>query len=149
MRVSTSMIYDLGTASMQKTQQELLRLQQQISTGRRMLTPSDDPVAAAAVLDVRQSQAVNDQFRINGGAAESQLGLEENALADITTLLQNVKTLAVFAGNPTLSNEDRDSLATEVEGNYLQMLAIANHDDGNGQFLFAGFQGATQPFAQT
>src|SRR5262245_6816238 len=115
MRISTNMIYELGTTSLQHRQQDLVRLQQQISSGRRMLTPSDDPVAASTVLDATQSKSVVDQYKTNGDTARNQLGLEENALSDITTLLQNVKTLAIYAGNATLSNADRASLATEVE----------------------------------
>ena len=149
MRISTDMIYDLGVASVQRNQQELLRLQQQIGTGRRIVQPADDPVAAAAGLDFRQSRSVTDQFKVNGDAAKSQLYLEETALADITTLLQNVKTLSVYAGNPTLSNADRESIAVELVNNYQHLFSIANNDDGNGQFMFSGFQGATRPFSET
>ena len=62
MRISTSMIYDLGVASLQHQQGEQVHLQQQISSGRRVLTPSDDPVAAASALDVAQAQSLNDQY---------------------------------------------------------------------------------------
>ncbi len=149
MRISTSMMYGLGTAGMQQTQQDLLRLQQQISSGRRVLTPSDDPVAATHALDLKQSQALNNQYYKNGDSAKSQLGLEEVALAHATTLLQDVKTLAVYAGNAALTQADRVTLAVELQGRYDELLAIANRDNGNGQYLFSGYQGATQPFAQT
>ena len=148
MRISTSLVYDLGVATLQQRQQAGVKLQQQIASNQRVVTPADDPIAAASALDVRQSQAVNDQYRSNAERAKSALGLEENALRDLTSLLQDVKTLAVYAGNPTLGNTERAGIATELAGRYQELLGIANRGDGNGQYLFSGYQGATQPFAE-
>ncbi len=149
MRISTSMIYDMGSAGMQQRQQGMMRLQQQLSSGQRMLAPSDDPVAAATALDVKQSLALTQQYHANGDNAKAQLSMEEGALADATTTLQDVLTLAVYAGNATLTNADRAMLATELESHYDAMLAIANRSNGNGQYLFSGYQGGTQPFAKS
>ena len=148
MRLSTSMIYDLGISSVQQRQQEMMRLQQQVASGSRMQTPSDDPVGATAALDVKQAQALNDQYQANGDGAKTLLSLEESALADTTALLQDVKTIAVYAGNPTLSNSDRTSLAVELESRYQELLGLANTRDANGQYLFSGYQGSTQPFSE-
>jgi len=148
MRISTSMLYDSGVAGIQQREQQQLKLQQQLSAGTRLISPSDDPVAAAAVLDVKQSLALNTQLHANGDSVKSQLGLEENALADVTTLLQDVKTLAINAGNPALSNAERASLAAELDGRYQELIGIANRDDGNGNFLFSGYQGTTKPFVE-
>jgi flagellar hook-associated protein 3 FlgL len=143
------MIYELGVSSLQQRQQDQVKLQQQVSTGLRVMTPSDDPIAASAALNVKQSQSVNQQYKINGDTAKTQLGLEEGALSDATSLLQDVRTLAVSAGNATLTNADRASLAAQIEGHYQELLGIANRSDSNGQFLFSGYQGATQPFSET
>jgi flagellar hook-associated protein 3 FlgL len=143
------MMYGLGIASVQQRQQDMLRLQQQLATGQRVLVPSDDPVASAAALDIKQSRALNNQYHVNGDTAISQLALEEGALANVTSVLQDVKTLAVYAGNAALNNSDRAALATELQSRYDELLAVANHGNGNGQYLFSGYQGATQPFAQT
>jgi len=149
MRISTSMIYDIGVASMQQSRGNQIKLQEQLSSGLRVLTPSDDPVAAAAALDIKQSQALNSQLNTNGDSAKSLLIMEESALADATALLQDVKTFAVYAGNPTLTNSDRASIATELNSRYRELLGIANRGDGNGQYLFSGYQGATKPFSET
>jgi flagellar hook-associated protein 3 FlgL len=149
MRISTNMIYEMGLASMQQVTGNQVRLQQQLGSGLRVIKPSDDPVASAAVLDVKQSQSLNAQLKTNGNTAKSELGLEESALADSSSLLQDVKTLAVYAGNPTLADSDRASIATELNTRYQELLGIANRGDGNGQFLFSGYQGATQPFSET
>lgn len=149
MRVSTGMIYDAGISGVQERQQDLFRLQQQLSTGQRVLVPADDPVAAAAALDLRQSRAMHDQYRANGDSATAQLLAEEAALGSVTTLLQDVKTIAVYAGNAALSASDRATLAVELRSHYQDLLAIANQDNGNGRYLFSGYQGATRPFAET
>ena len=148
MRISTNLIYDLGVATLQQRQQGEVKLQQQLASNQRVVTPADDPIAAASALDLKQTQALNDQYHSNADRAKSALGLEEGALTDMTNLLQDVKTLAVYAGNPVLSNADRASMATELEGRYQELLGIANRGDGNGQYLFSGYQGATQPFAE-
>ena len=89
-RISTSMIFDQGVFNMQNATSALLKTQNQISAGRKLLTPADDPVAAARSLEVSQSQAITDQYARNTDSATASLGLSDNALAGVTTLLQNV-----------------------------------------------------------
>lgn len=147
MRISTSQIYDAGALSIQRNQSDLFKLQNQISTGRRILTPADDPVAAAQALVVTQSQAVTEQHLSNQDTATSQLGMVDSQLSSLTDLLQSVRERAVQAGNTTLSNSDRESIAFELEARLDEMLGIANSDNGSGDYLFSGYQGATKPFA--
>jgi flagellar hook-associated protein 3 FlgL len=149
MRLSTNMMYELGMRGVQRPQIEQLELQQQISAGRRVVKPSDDPIAAAAIVGLNQAKSVNTQYGLNAQNAQSSLQLEVDALGDATKVLQDIKTLIVKAGNPGLQNTDRSSIATEVEGLYDQLLGIANRSDGNGQYLFSGYQSSTQPFAET
>ncbi len=149
MRISTSIIYDSGVGAMQQQTERLLQTQQQISSGRRILTPADDPVAAARVLEVSQSQSVNRQYGINSGTAGDSLGLEESVLARVTGLLQGVREISVNAGNPVLSQNDRASLATELRSSYQELLGLANSTDGGGQHLFSGYQGGIRPFSET
>jgi flagellar hook-associated protein 3 FlgL len=149
MRISTNMVYELGSTTLSRQQLEQVKLQQHISSGKRVLTPSDDPVAAASALETQQAKGLNDQYHTNAGVARDQLALEESALGDATSLLQDVKTLAVYAGNGSLTNADRLSIAAELEGHYAQLLGIANRTDGNGHYLFSGYQGATRPFSET
>lgn len=148
MRISTGMLYELGVASVQQRQENLLRLQQQLATGQRILVPSDDPGASAAVLDIRQSQALNSQYQANCDTAKAQLAMEEGVLGSVTSVLQDIKTLAVYGGNATLSNTDRSALAAELKSRYDELLALANHEDGNGHYLFSGYQEKTQPFVE-
>lgn len=148
MRISTNTIYDLGVGSIQQQTGDLLKLQQQIATSRRILTPSDDPVASARVLEVSQSKSMNEQYAVNADSAKTSLELEEAALSSLTSLIQDVKTVAVYAGNGGLTDSDRTALATELRGRYQELMGLANSTDGNGQYLFSGYKGAIQPFAE-
>jgi len=148
MRVATSTLYHQGLASMNGQQSALLHVQQQLGTGRRILTPSDDPVAATRALGVSQAGAVNTQYTTSRKQAMASLGLEDNTLATVTTTIQNIQTMLVNAGNGTLSDNDRASLATALQGQLDQLMGLANADDGNGNYLFAGLQSGTVPFTR-
>lgn len=148
MRISTSQIYEAGTVNIQRNQSALYKLQNQLSTGRRVLTPEDDPVAAAQALLVTQSRDVTAQHIENQGNADSQLGLVDSQLSSLGDLLQHVREKVIQAGNTgTLSNTDRQAIATELESRFGEMLGIANTQNGTGEFLFSGYQGGTRPFA--
>ncbi len=149
MRISSNTLYETGIAGILERQQTQLKLQQQVATGRRMLTPADDPIAAAAALEVAQAKGLNEQYQVNIGNARAALLQEEQALGDMTRLLEDIKVLAVNAGSAALRNEDRASLALELQGRYADLLGIANRTDGNGQYLFSGYRGGTQPFSET
>jgi flagellar hook-associated protein 3 FlgL len=141
-------MYELGMRGVQTPQAEGLELQQKIASGRRVLKPSDDPIAAAAAIGLQQSKAVNTQYGVNAQNASSSLNLELESLGDATGVLQDIKELVVKAGNPGLQNSDRQSIATEAQGLYDQLLGIANRTDGDGKYMFAGFHTDTQPFSE-
>ena len=104
MRISTSQIFDAGALGIQNGQSGLFKLQNQLSSGRKVLTPKDDPVAAAQALVVTQSRDVNSQFMVNQGQAKSQLGLVDSQLTAVVQSLHNVREKVVQAGNTTLTN---------------------------------------------
>lgn len=149
MRISTSALYDSGISAMQQQTERLMQVQQQIASGRRILTPADDPVVAARVLEVSQSQSLNQQYGANSATAGDSLALEESVLGSISSLLQDVRDVVIGAGNPTLNKSDRASLANELRGRYQQLLGLANSTDGGGQYLFSGYQGGIRPFTES
>lgn len=147
MRVSTGMIFDAGVLSMQKQTAALLHTQQQVASGRRVLAPSDDPLAAARALEVAQARAGNALLLDNQKAAGEALGLQENSLTAVGDLVHDVRTLAVQAGNAGLTASDRMSIGNELRQRFSQLLGLANATDGTGQYLFSGYMGGTTPFA--
>jgi flagellar hook-associated protein 3 FlgL len=149
MRISTQTIFDNGLAGMLTRQRDLVKTQEHISSGRRVLTPSDDPVAASQMLDVSEAKALNTQYRENATVVRNRVGIQEAALNAVVRVIQDVKTVAVQAGNGALSEGDLRSLAEEVRGRYEELIGHANSTDGNGEYLFAGFRTQTKPFAET
>ena len=147
MRVSTGMVFDANVGTMQRQTALLLHTQQQVATGRRILTPADDPVAAARALEVTQSRDINAQYSTNQDNARTCLGLVEGQLAAVGEMIQSVQERAVQAGNATLSASDRASIAMELRARFDELLGIANATDGTGQFLFSGYQGSNAPFS--
>ena len=149
MRVSTSMIYDQGTANLNRQTAAYLKVQNQLATGRRMVNPSDDPVAAARALEVTQRRDMNSQFLDNQNAARDALRTTEISLASLGDLLQDVRDNAMKAGNASLDDSQRRMIATDLRQQFGQLMSIANAKDANGEFLFAGFglaAGETQPY---
>lgn len=143
------MVFDVGVSSMNKQSASLLHLQQQIASGRRILRPSDDPVASARVLEVTQTRDVLAQFTTNQGYAASILEIAETQLSSLTELFGRIKELTIQAGGPGLTATDRKAIAVELRQRYDQLMGIANAADGEGQFLFSGYRGATRPFEDT
>lgn len=147
MRVSSSQIFDVGTIGVLRNQSALLSTQSHLSTGKRVNTPEDDPVAAAQALVVIQSDSVNNRRIENQGFAGDSLKLLETKLDGVTETIQGLLEETVRAGNTgTLSNQDRKAIATDMRQRLAQLLATANSQDGAGQYMFAGFKTNVQPF---
>jgi flagellar hook-associated protein 3 FlgL len=143
------MIFQRGLDSMQRQQSSLLDTQQHIAANKRVMKPSDDPVAASRAVDTAQARALNAQYGANQAAARDSLGLAESTLGDIGDLLQDARVLLVNAGNGALADKDRESLGGDLRAKLTQLIGLANSRDGAGGYLFAGFQENAQPFTPT
>ena len=149
MRLSTNTIFAANVSRLNEIQTGIVRTQQQISTGRRILTPADDPIGAAQVLDLTQGQSINAQFATNRRNTTTSLSAEEATLQGTTSLLQDVKALAISANNGVFSDTERQFLATDLKGRLAELQGQANSTDGTGNYLFAGFQVTAEPFTTT
>lgn len=149
MRISSSMIYAAGSTQINNLQSQLLQTQEQISSGKAILTPADNPVAAAQALIVTQTQANNTQFATNRQSANNSLSQEESTLQGVTSLIQSAQSAVVSAGNGSYTPAERQALATSLQGTFNQLLGLANAQDGNGNYLFSGYRTSTQPFSTT
>ena len=107
MRISSKAIYDTNVNMLNQQQSKLLHTQQQLASGRRVLTPADDPFASARALEISQSDSVNTQFVTNRNAAKHSTTMAETILQSVTSLLQDVRTSAVGDGSGVLTIPDR------------------------------------------
>lgn len=149
MRVSTNLIYNSGTLGILNNQAAQLKTYNQISTGRRVVTPEDDPVAASQVLVNIQSQSVNKTYIANQGAATDSLKMVETQLTSTSDILQEILDRTTQAGNTTLNDSDRASIAKDLQVRLDELVSIANSQDSNGHYLFSGYQGTVKPFSVT
>lgn len=146
MRISTSMIYDRGVGAIQNQWKNILQTQQQVATGRRVLTPADDPIASARSLEIGQTKAVNSQFSVNIGYADDAMKLLESRLQSAGDILHYVRERAVQAGNGAMASEDLRYMATDMKAQFEAMLALANSQDGTGDYIFGGYRAQQQPY---
>jgi flagellar hook-associated protein 3 FlgL len=146
MRISTIQAFNNGVQGLQRNYSDTIRTQEQISTGNRILTPADDPVASVRLLQLEQQQNVLSQYSDNLTAARSSLEQEESTLTTVENVLQQVRELAIRAGNGSLNQTDRQSIAAELSAREDELFSLMNSRNARGEYLFSGFQGKTQPF---
>jgi flagellar hook-associated protein 3 FlgL len=147
MRVSTAEISSQAILAIDNQSSALQVTQNQVSTGLAVQTAADNPVAAAQIVQLSQQQAQLTQYGSNLTSAQTRLSLEESSLSSATTTLQSIRDLAVQAGDATLSDNDRQQIATQIQAQIQSLLGTANTKDANGEYLFAGYAVQTQPFA--
>ncbi|MEX3006138.1 flagellar hook-associated protein FlgL [Serratia fonticola] len=148
MRMSTSMIYQQNLSGVTNNQSLWMQSGQQLSSGKRVLYPSDDPLAASQAVMISQSMSENSQYALARTFARQNISMEETVLRSAADGIKDMKTLIVNAGDGTISDNDRDSLATQLQGLKDQLLSQANSTDGNGRFIFAGFANDKAPFVE-
>lgn len=147
-RISSQQVFQGGINRLQELNSNLNQVQEQISTGKRVNRPSDDPVAAARILKLDQELQRIETYQRNTDLAENRLDQEENALARSVDVIQRVRELTVQAGNGSLSANDRRSISAELKERLGQLADITNSRDASGEYIFSGFQGATPAFGK-
>jgi flagellar hook-associated protein 3 FlgL len=148
MRISTAGFHRGTIESLNARSADLARTHQQIASGRRVNSPSDDPAAAVHILQLQRALAESEQFGRNADTAANRLSFEETALADATSILQRIRDLTVQANVGSLSSSDREAIAVELDEQYNALVDLANRRDATGEYLFAGTSTFTQPFAR-
>ncbi len=123
----------------------LYDLQNQIASGYRLHRPSDDPVGVHQMMLLTEQIAQNEQFSRNLENGLSRLSFTENSLTEINDLITSLYTAGIQGDNSSLSEEDMEVLAVEVEQLIQQLVSQAN-SQYNGVFIFAGQWTQTMPF---
>ncbi len=149
MRISTQMMQRLAVGSILDRQSSLSQTQQQLATGRKFLTPSEDPSASTQVLTNNQRLSITNQYQTNADRATSRLESEESILAAAGNSLQRIRELTVQSQNDLLGTNERGAIAAELDQRLAELMDLANSKDGSGEYLFSGFQGNTEPFVNS
>jgi len=145
MRVGSASAYNYTLQNLQNQQVSLSNLQNQLSSGKRINNPSDDPSGAAAAERAltRLGRITADQNALN--SEQDSMTNAEGTLGSITKALQSIRTLVVNAGDTAQTSADRQTIAAQIASLSSQVLALSNTKDSNGQPLFAGLGSALTP----
>lgn len=147
MRVSTALIHNQGLQNILQQQEDLLRVQNEISAGKKILSPSDDPSGAARIVDINEALSQIEQFGDNANYATQQLNLEDSTLTSSNLVLQRVRELSIQAANTGVNDlESNQAIASEMKEKLAELFDYANAKDENGDYIFSGFQSKTQAF---
>ena len=147
MKVSTSMFFDRASAQLGNVQGSLAKTQEQLSTGKQITKPSDEPDKASLVTRLESEIARQKSYQGNIKSVEIRLKAEETALNSTSDVMYRMNELAVQAANDTLGAADRKTISLEMTELRNQMLSLANSQDSNGNYLFAGSRVSQMPFA--
>ena len=146
MRISTQMMYEQNMRGVTNAQSSWLASGEQMASGNRVNRPSDDPIVAAQAVVLSQAQSQNSQYTLARSFATQKVSLEENVLSQVSSAIISAQGKIVNANNGSLSDSDRASIATDLEGARNQLLNLANSTDGNGRYIFAGYKTEHAPF---
>ena len=145
-RLGSANTYDNALRNLQTRQTSLANLQENLTSGKKITSPSDDPTGAAQAerAMTRITRIATDQRALE--AQRNSITTAEGTLGDITSALQSFRELAASAGNGVNTAADRKTIALQLSGLRDQILSAANKTDSNGMPLFAALGSALAPF---
>ena len=145
-RISTQQIFGRGVDQMMSLTNKVNDTQQQIASGKRILTPADDPIASTRVMQLDHEIALTEQYEVNSTYITARLELEEGILANVEQSISRIRELTVASGNAALTKDDRQAIALEIRQRAEELLTNMNSKDSTGEYIFAGFNTQQQPF---
>jgi flagellar hook-associated protein 3 len=146
-RVSNTLQTSVATGNINNTEAQLLTVENQLSTGKAITQPSDDPAGAAVAMQLQKTLDTRQAYATNITSATSQLGEVDSTMSDLTSVLQQAQTIASANVGSDVSADQRASASTVVESLYNQLLSIGNKEF-NGSYLFGGDKSTNAPFVE-
>ena len=145
MRITEGIIAGRNLADLQRANAAVAKASLQVSTGNRLQRPSDDPQAVQKALNLRGDLAATAQYMDTANASQGWAQATDDALADINDVLQRAREAVVQGGNGTMSQKDRNDIATQIDQLIGQAKASGNATF-DGQYIFAGQKTDTAPY---
>ena len=149
MRISTTQIYESTTANYQRNYSNVIKTGEEVSSGIKLNTASDDPVGAARVLQLTQQNAMLTQYESNIATISTNVDNSETAMSNITGTMQLAREAIVKAGNGTYTDASRVAIANELKQYQSQLLGLMNSQDSNGQYIFSGSKSSTPAYTES
>jgi flagellar hook-associated protein 3 FlgL len=147
MRISTGQMFQQSTNSILEKQSATNSIMGQISSGKRVETAGDDPVAAIAIDNLKQKNTLVEQYEKNIDYATNRIGLAESKIGSTESLMDSMREQLLRGANGSLSSNERQMIADEMRASLEELLSITNSQDESGNYIFAGNKTNSQPFA--
>jgi flagellar hook-associated protein 3 FlgL len=145
MRITEGIISNRHLADLQRANTRVADAEQQVSTGNRLLRPSDDPHGTERALRLRADLAATNRYMSTAQASLGWAQATDDALSSINDVLQTARESVVQAGNDTLSQRDREDIATKIDQLIAQAKSAGNATF-DGEYIFAGQRTDTRPY---
>ena len=146
MRVTQSLEQTQFLTAIGSLESGINQTQNQMSSGLSFTTASQNPTAAGSVNNYQQALAQSQQYGTNATSAQTNLNTEDNALSQVQSQLQALRDLALEANSGILTNSNLSAIATQAVQIQNSLLSLGNTTNGNGEYIFGGFDAQTQPF---
>lgn len=138
MKIGTAYFFDSRSRQMNDLSGLAAKLQEQLATGKRILTPSDDPIISARLARMAGGAADQAQYASNVKLAQGLLAQSDSALDSVSNDLQRAQELLIRAGSDTLNDDNRAAMAAELKSIVDNLYSTANTTDVRGTALFGG-----------
>lgn len=145
-RMSSSQVHVSSLDVILDAQAKLQRTQEEMASGKRILNPSDDPVASSQIMQIQSELARIETLQSNANLAAGELAMVEGSVSNVESILMRVKDLAIRAGSASLSAQDKETIAAEIDSLRDQLIAVANTQDSNGDYIYSGYAVETRPY---
>jgi flagellar hook-associated protein 3 FlgL len=145
MRVTTKNLMNNYLRNLNGNLVQLQKYQNQMSSGKEILKPSDNPFGTIRAMDLDTSIKQNDQYHKNIEDSLGWIGMTESALGNMTDTLQRARELTVYGSNGTLSDTDMKAIGEELKQIISQVAEVGN-TNFDGRYVFAGQSTSSTPF---
>ena len=149
MQIGTKQFFQTQVTSMNDLQSQIGKIQEQVSSGKSILVPSDNPGGYTTAARLSRSEASIQQYSRNISVAKSRLGQEDTVLTTTANILSRLNELTIAGSNGTNSQASRTAIADEMTQLSDQLMALGNTKDPNGDYLFGGYKTKNPPFITT
>jgi len=149
MRISSSYKYDTYQYNLQHAEQRLVEISQQLSTGKRINQPSDDPVGTWQSITLQSLKDGIQQYMGNLNTAKGSLGFVDNTASSLNDLMNQAYQIAVQGASSTTDQTGRNAMASQITSLQTELIGLANTQGTNGAYIFAGQKTDTKPYTLT
>ncbi|MBX2878906.1 MAG: flagellar hook-associated protein FlgL [Granulosicoccus sp.] len=145
-RIPTNLVISQLANDIVRKQSSMAEVQEQIASGKKVNRPSDAPAHSAQLINMQEVQGRLEQYERNAMSAESQLSLEENALAETSNSLMRIRDLALGSNSGVVDDLTRQAYNSELKLRLKELYGLANSKDSYGNYLFGGTNSQNRPF---